>query len=228
MSAPLKKLFEYIKDGNLEQVQSMVTKNKALLNEHYETSLELSISDQDQKSKGMLIKATALVVAVQEQRVPIVDWLIRQGADVNHAYMAGMAHCCDYTPLYEAVDSGNFEMVTLLLKAGANPNTFNSCLSVSPLALATQGNNLDMIKLLLSYGADINYQGNDAMGKTALMIAAENGNSEIVHYLIEHRAFPNLVDGLVGGTALVYAEQLGHDEIVLYLLEHGADPQHSG
>lgn len=210
MNRSLKTLFQYIEDGNLKDVQTMIANNPTLLNTQEE--------NQRKKEKG--IKTTALVVAVQEQQIPIVEWLIKQGADVNHSYQAGMANCCDYTPLYEAINAGNIKIAELLLNAGAQPNTYNDCLADSPLVLAAHKNNIDMIKLLLSYATDINYQGPHAMGKTALMVAAGKGNLEIVRYLVEQRASVNLEDGLLGRTALSYAQK--NKEVAQYLLDHGA------
>lgn len=58
-------------------------------------------------------------------------------------------------------------------------------------------------------------------GFSALFIAAQRGNFEILSALIEHGADPNIQTNQ-GCTALHIAAQNGHLEIVEYLIEHGA------
>lgn len=64
----------------------------------------------------------------------------------------------NFTPLYYAVQSGNFKFVKLLLKLGANPNIWSDTVSDNegklPLHAAIESNNYKMAKLLVLYGAD--------------------------------------------------------------------------
>lgn len=60
-----------------------------------------------------------------------------------------------YTPLLEAVDSGNVIIVNLLLSRGANPNLMNKDKTRTPLINAiTVARSFPMVKLLLEHGAD--------------------------------------------------------------------------
>ncbi|KAK2501936.1 hypothetical protein MC885_009378 [Smutsia gigantea] len=64
-------------------------------------------------------------------------------------------------------------------------------------------------------------------GQTPLMIAAEQGNLEIVKELIKNGANCNLED-LGGWTALMWACYKGRTEVVELLLSHGANPSVTG
>src|SRR3989339_1517249 len=58
---------------------------------------------------------------------------------------------------------------------------------------------------------------------TALMIAVENGYTEIVKCLLDKGADPNLITSC-NYTALMRAALHGHTDIVKILLDKGADP----
>ena len=61
-------------------------------------------------------------------------------------------------------------------------------------------------------------------GKTALMTAAENGDTEVVSLLLNNGADVNAQDNdNWGGTALMLAVIGGHADVVNALLENGAD-----
>jgi len=70
--------------------------------------------------------------------------------------------------LRDAVGRGNYDMVAMLLKAGADPNPKNGG---PPLHSAARGRDTEMLKLLLRYGANVNAMNND--GETALAIAVK-------------------------------------------------------
>lgn len=89
---------------------------------------------------------------------------------------------------------------------------------------ATQ-NDLKSVKYLLERGADINtiddFLYND--GKTPLIVATSNCYKQLVEYLLEQRADPN-IQAKNGNTALIYAIGKGDDEyIVKKLIDAGAD-----
>ena len=103
----------------------------------------------------------------------------------------------------------------------------------TPIRLAVQCGHPEIVKLFLNkinrYSLD--YQnGHD--GRTALMIAAENGYTDIVKLLLKHGANVNVQNnhgGIkraiinYGRTALIIAVENDHTEIVKLLLEHGAN-----
>ena len=56
-----------------------------------------------------------------------------------------------------------------------------------------------------------------------LCLLLKCGHFEIVKFLVENGADPNVKDDFYGRTTLMFASQKGHFEIVKFLIENGAD-----
>jgi ankyrin repeat protein len=111
------------------------------------------------------------------------QWLLEEGA----------------TPFLRAAQSGDLELMKLLLKHGADPK-ISTDHKVTPLMVASgigwvEGvtyewspqQTLETVKFLLELGADINAQ--DTMdGRTALMGAAHKGRNDVIELLVKHGA----------------------------------------
>jgi cytohesin len=84
---------------------------------------------------------------------------------------------------------------------------------------ASYYNALDSVKVLIENGAATDIFSKDA---SALIMAAEKGNTETVKYLIEHDAN---IDGTAqnGETAFLAACKFGKTDTARYLAESGAD-----
>ena len=102
--------------------------------------------------------------------------------------------------LARAIKAHNKELVSLLLKKGANPNIrdrYNSVINPP---------NIDILKLLLSYGFDINMQNSATnMCKTLLAANAYDGYFDMVEQLLRNDADPNIQNDNNGYTALMHA-----------------------
>ena len=78
----------------------------------------------------------------------------------------------------------------------------------------------DRLKALIAAGADVNAKGK--AGKTALLVAAENGQVDNVNLLIAAGADVNATDNR-GSTSLIFAARLGSLDCVKALIAAGAD-----
>jgi ankyrin repeat protein len=92
----------------------------------------------------------------------------------------------EVTYLGLAVDSGNLELVKLMIENGADPDFVFKQKDISPdvippLLVAIDSGNLEMVKLLVEAGANVNaeFQYDDF----ALLVAYDNGNEDIFEYL---------------------------------------------
>ncbi|MDE7291965.1 MAG: ankyrin repeat domain-containing protein [Treponemataceae bacterium] len=69
---------------------------------------------------------------------------------------------------------------------------------------AVKSNNLEQAKVCIELGADVNAKSKDDNGETALMIATNKGNKDMVDLLIKSGVNVNATDN-IGSTALMYA-----------------------
>lgn len=121
------------------------------------------------------------------------------------------------TPLYRATEAGDMEVIRALLAKGANPNIndmgFTPFLVASGVTPGGGGGggapNTMLLDLMIQHGADVNAQVTgtrtysmrisynppaDREGTSALHGAAQAGRTELVRYLLQKGANPELVD----------------------------------
>ncbi|HKP37791.1 MAG TPA: ankyrin repeat domain-containing protein [Pyrinomonadaceae bacterium] len=127
-----------------------------------------------------------------------------------------------------AACDGDIKKVENLLERGADINapgvqgdsaltSVESCMQHDKLLQSR----VPLIELLMAKGAEVNHQ--DADGTTALMYAAENGDTQAVNALLRNGASVNLVDK-DGETALMKAAASScTEETVMALINSGAD-----
>lgn len=138
---------------------------------------------------------TSLTLAALRERIDVVEMLIEAGSDVNAKIYNGE------TPLYMALEAKRFNLFSLLLKNGANPNVILDKMPILIHAIIfdlPEKYALELIK----YGADINAKKINK--ETALMLAIERGHTKVAEKLIQKGARLNSVSEL-GDTALTIA-----------------------
>ncbi|KAF7977924.1 hypothetical protein HWV62_1983 [Athelia sp. TMB] len=123
----------------------------------------------------------------------------------------------DITPDYYDHGAASFEMVTMLLARGADPNA-HAGHNIPLVSAARFGRHIEIVTLLLDRGADIDAEGEDG---TALQQASGNGHLKVVTLLLDRGADIDAEGD--DGPALQRASGNGHLEIVTLLLDRGAD-----
>jgi hypothetical protein len=115
--------------------------------------------------------------------------LVSHSSDIN---CRGGSHT---TPLHAATVKGHVEVISLLLRSGADPNTRDN-LGRVPLHKVTDGGHfvmertsLEITRLLFNSGANVNVT--DDEGCSPLHAAARNGYREVVQQLVEFGASPD-------------------------------------
>ncbi|KAI1326593.1 ankyrin [Xylariaceae sp. FL0255] len=116
-------------------------------------------------------------------------------------------------PLISAIESGNLEILELLLFHGADPNLFPA--TKTPLMAAAHEGNLEMVKTLVEYGADVNVGT-----PPPLVVAVQQENDEIFEYLESKGA---LREPEAGPWAMAYATAMGLDTMIDLLCKYGLD-----
>jgi len=185
--------------------------------------LSLSIFLKGVKASGRDIKDIVngvkdgepfLMSVIQDGNVQIVQYLVEQGADVNKANDKG------FTPFLLACHLGNFAIVSYLFSKGVDVSTrVKGGFTALMVACGSEHRNIDVINFLLNpIGVNVNETDDD--GVTALMIASENGDINIVKNLISAGADVS-AKAADGTTALNAAKEEGNQKIVNILQSKG-------
>jgi ankyrin repeat protein len=116
----------------------------------------------------------------------------------------------DYLMLVAAF-KGNTAQVKQFLDKGVSPDF--ACHGLTPLIACSLGGHQEVAELLVARGANVNLRSEK--GPTALMTAAANDRVELVQFLLDHGADPNLKASFIwtqltlGGDACRDLDQLG-------------------
>ncbi|KAL2012777.1 hypothetical protein VTN00DRAFT_302 [Thermoascus crustaceus] len=152
-----------------------------------------------------------LPASVRHGRMELAENLLQKGADPSRNALGDL-----YPALNLAVKGNNAKMADLLIRYGARVN------GLEALGIAAQFRQFDMMRLLLKHGADVDddardrYDHDGIVGFTALHQATYAGHVDVVAFLLQQGARPDLKDEL-DRTPLMVAEEKGHQEVVGYL-----------
>jgi hypothetical protein len=124
------------------------------------------------------------------------------------------------TALHWAVASGHFDVVKILIEAGAQVNALDRD-SVSPLILAANLGNLDIVRILIQHGADLNQT--DRMRSSALHYACMRFHAHIAKELIMNGCNVNTSTPFSFSSPLKYLVKNKQYETAKCLIESGCD-----
>ena len=157
--------------------------------------------------------ASALIDAVDAQRIEEVRRLVEQGADIDAAVLG------DGTALIRASAHGDLAIVNELIRLGADVNQ-PARGDGNPLIAAAKRGHADVVARLVAAGADVNAVV--AGDETPLINAARGGHLDVVTLLVEHGADVNkgVVADLVRWRSPL--NQAAGDRVRDYLTSKGA------
>lgn len=162
--------------------------------------------------------ATPLYLALQFQRMDVVDLLIRNdGAASSKPALAKPPTLDVKAVLRDEVLRGQTNVVAMLL------DRMPPLGSTTLLHDAALKGHLEIMELLLSHGADVNSL--NAQGATALHDAALAGQRAAAEALLKHGANIDARDSESGATPLHQAASWGRRGVVELLLARHADPR---
>lgn len=139
-----------------------------------------------QKKAKMIIDE----IRKDESNHEFIELLIIMGADIDW----NDPNNDDYSALIEAVVHNKPEIVEMLLKAGADPNSQDN-IRISALHLcSSKRSRYECFKALMKYDVNINIQNRG--GQTPLHWAVNWNNSKVVKDLIEAGANPFITDDM--------------------------------
>ncbi|KAF3177221.1 hypothetical protein TWF751_002736 [Orbilia oligospora] len=205
-------LITAIRDGSLEQVQSILSSKTY--------SYPVTAGKQ---------KWTPLHFAAYSENLSILNLLLTSPPFTSDITATEIKD--GFTPLHKAVEKGWIDGIKLLLENGADIEAKTEKSRSTPLILAVKFGHLETVRVLLESKAKVKcYNSN---GMSPVLTAAEKGHFEILKLLWDWLG-PKGVDEIkndgnnVGRTALFLALKGGHAGIAKFLIENKVDVRISG
>lgn len=225
-------LMHAIVDGSLRRVQTLLADDAddvhvCSTDGAGATPLHVAASEGQNRMVSLLLEkgadkdaldrdgGTPLEWAVDNGHLVVVETLLAAGAGINRR-----CHDWSASPFHYAAASGHDEIMSLLLKKGAEKDAPDK-IGQTPLMRAVTADDPTIVKTLIAAGVDI--RAVDVDGFMALHSAATFGRGEIASFLVEAGADKNAPDN-DGITALMWAATSGKLPVVEALLAAGADP----
>ncbi|KAH8754923.1 ankyrin repeat-containing domain protein [Hyaloscypha sp. PMI_1271] len=175
--------------------------------------------------RGWITTLGWAIIKDEGKHLDIVQMILEAGGDPNSNVLK---QCIGgkiiETALLAAVDTGNLEMVRLLVSHGAMVNCLTTMgVKRTPLQSAAGIGSFDIVEYLLSKGAEINAPPARSGGATSLQLAAIGGYIGIAELLLNSGADPNAPAAKVNGrTAIEGAAEFGRVDMLRLLTNAGA------
>lgn len=162
---------------------------------------------------GEKFSADGFVQTIRSTDTRRVKLYIRSGANVNSIGKTGIS------PLCAAAQTGNKDIVNILLDSDANVLLKNTSNGLTPSFCAIEGNSVEILDKILDQGVSIRTRTDT--GLSLVQYASLLGREQVLSYLLSKGADPNM-QNIFGQTALHYAVTQDNSYILNILLSAGA------
>ena len=126
------------------------------------------------------IGSTAIFIAVEKGHRDIVNYLIKQKADLSITKPKTGS-----TVLHLAAENGDEGIIADLIEAGCDIEARRTDVNTTALFVAAENGHLASVKMLVEKGADL--EAKRDTGSTAIFIAAQKGHKYVVRYFLSKR-----------------------------------------
>jgi ankyrin repeat protein len=178
------------------------------------------VKDADLKD---VMYITPLALASKYGILPVCEFLVEEGADVNHyvndtmfgdgVFTGSDPYDTERTPLTYAAEYGHLPVCEFLVKAGADVEDISSNDGFTPLALASRAGHLEVCEFLIKAGAGVNNA--EEWSATPLALASYGNHLSICKLLVNSGANINLADQ-EGRTPIYWASLENNIEIIQF------------
>ncbi|GAW19431.1 hypothetical protein ANO14919_089180 [Xylariales sp. No.14919] len=161
-----------------------------------------------------------LQIAAYRNRTDVARWILAQDSEV-HRWKEDEFFW--KSPLQNAVEHENLELVNILLKHGASPNERAAkIIGMTALQLAAEKGFIGIAKILIDHEtpADVNAHRSRFIGLTALESASQSGRLDMVQFLLSSGAKTEGTGQRQYIRAVLMAQEYGHVEVVNMLKAH--------
>jgi hypothetical protein len=191
-------LIQSFKSNNLQKIQNLIRQRGANVNQLNVNGLPL------------------LLAAIQKDNLPMVELLLRLGADPTLKSKSGMS------AILFAVSSGSLSMVQFVVENMGGDPSDKLRFGANTIILAAS-RSLDMVRYLESKGADL--FSRDRIGYNILVYAVKGEKVDVLQYCIEKGVEVDAKSNS-GETVLGYAvsREPPNLEIIRVLVQNGSDP----
>jgi ankyrin repeat protein len=201
---------------------------------HGNTLMHRGVQARQPELVTLLVSGGALVLSKdKEGRTPLllaVQLQLKAGRDMMGIVQQLLEHMgkkgmewkdkAGFTVLHWAAKEGSMELVSRLLACGASPLTKDKE-DETPLLLAMNNGHMETAKRLVEHMGRRGLEAMDRRERTALHLAVQSGNVEMVSLLLSEGAKAVTDYGIDGETTLLVAARQGNIGIVkLLLAEH--------
>jgi ankyrin repeat protein len=165
--------------------------------------------------KSLKINTTILHIAVEYNISNLINYIIKKyNQDIDlQDYLA-------WTPLHWAAWLNNSDIISILIKNGANIDAKGKN-NETPIYLAAFKGNIEAVKILLDNKANVEIK--TILGNAPLHMASYNEHIEVISMMLSHKADIDIRTDVRYNSALHIAAWHGKIKSAVYLLDNGSD-----